>query len=208
MNLLAISGSTRLGSRNTGLAYLVGELRLGHQLAVVTDLDRLPFYDADVEALGTPPVVAELRSTVAAADADPVAIVTPDYNGTVPGVLGNAVDWLSRPRGQSVLPDKPVLVLSASPSRLGGVRAADHLRTVLSRIGAKVTPSGSSVPMAHESLGGRVEPLSRSSTRTRWRRPSTSWPNRPTRVWPWPRDRWSVWSGSTALLTNRRTACM
>jgi len=150
--------------------------------------------------------VAELRSTVAAADA--VVIVTPEYNGTVPGVLPNAVDWLFRPRGQSVLLDEPVLVLSASPSRLGGVRAADHHRTVLSRIGAKVTPSGLSVPMAHESLSGRVEPLSRSSSRTRWRRPSTSWPNRPSRVWPWPRDRWSVWSGSTALLTNRRTACM
>src|SRR3982751_4388132 len=93
MNLLAISGSTRLGSYNTGLAHLVGELRLGHQLAVVTDLDRLPFYDADVEAVGTPPAVAELRSTVAAA-ADAVVIVTLEHNFTVPGVLGNAVDWL------------------------------------------------------------------------------------------------------------------
>ena len=156
MNLLAISGSTRRGSYNTRLAHLVGKLRSSDRLAVVTDLNRLPFYDADLEAVGTPPAVAELRSAVAAADA--VVIITPEYNGTVPGVLGNAVDWLSRPPGQSVLRHKPVLVLSACPSRFGGVRAADHLRTVLSRIGAKVAPSGLSVPVAHQSLGERVDP--------------------------------------------------
>ena len=156
MNLLAISGSTRRGSYNTRLAHLVGKLRSSDRLAVVTDLNRLPFYDADLEAVGTPPAVAELRSAVAAADA--VVIITPEYNGTVPGALGNAVDWLSRPPGQSVLRHKPVLVLSACPSRFGGVRAADHLRTVLSRIEAKVAPSGLSVPVAHQSLGERVDP--------------------------------------------------
>ena len=69
MNLLAISGSTRRGSYNTRLAHLVGKLRSSDRLAVVTDLNRLPFYDADLEAVGTPPAVAELRSAVAAADA-------------------------------------------------------------------------------------------------------------------------------------------
>jgi chromate reductase len=65
-------------------------------------------------------------------------------------MLGNAVDWLSRPPGESVLRGKPVVVLSASPGRYGGIRAAEHLRTVLGYIGADVAPVGVSVPRAHQ----------------------------------------------------------
>lgn len=155
MDLLVISGSTRAGSFNTRLAQLVGELRAGDAVTVVRDLAKLPFYDGDVEAAGLPPTVADLRSAVAVADA--VIVVTPEYNGTLPGVLGNAVDWLSRPPGRSVLRGKPVLVLSASPGRFGAVRAAQQLRTVLTRIGALVTPSGLSVATAHQRLGVDVD---------------------------------------------------
>jgi chromate reductase len=156
MELLVISGSTRRGSFNTRLAHLVREVRASDSVSVVSDLAALPFYDADLEAIGVPKAVTALRGAVAAADV--VVFVTPEYNGTVPGVLGNAVDWLSRPHGQSVLLDKPVLVLSASPSRFGAVRAADHLRTVLDRIGAEVLPTGLSVAAAHQRLGERVDP--------------------------------------------------
>jgi chromate reductase len=117
-------------------------------VALRNDLDRVPFYHADVEAAGVPVAVRELREAVA--DADALVIVTPEYNGTVPGMLGNAVDWLSRPTGESVLRSKPVVVLSASPSRYGGIRAAEHLRTVLGYIGADVAPVGVSVPRAHQ----------------------------------------------------------
>ena len=81
-------------------------------------------------------------------------VVTPEYNGTVPGLLGNAVDWLSRPARQSVLRDKPVLVLSASPTPYGGARAAEHLRGVLNRIGAAALPTGLTVGHAHQRLLG------------------------------------------------------
>ncbi len=156
MHLLVISGSTRRGSFNTRLARLVRDLRPQDRVTVVSDLTVLPFYDADVEALGVPGVVASLRRAVAQADA--VVVVTPEYNGTVPGVLANAVDWLSRPHGQSVLEGKPVVVLSASPNRYGGVRAAEHLRAVLRRIGALVAPQGMSVSAAQQRLGEPVDP--------------------------------------------------
>lgn len=107
-------------------------------------------YDGDVESAGTPAAVVELRQAVAAADV--VVFVTPEYNGTIPGMLGNSIDWLSRPAGQSVLEGKTVLVLSASPTRFGGARAAQHLREVLSRIGADVLRAGISVPLAHQRL--------------------------------------------------------
>jgi len=155
MDLLVLSGSTRRGSFNTRLAHLVRELRPQDRVTVVSDLAVLPFYDADVEAVEIPPAVAGLRGAVAAADA--VVVVTPEYNGTVPGVLGNAVDWLSRPRGHSVLEGKPVLVLSASPSRFGAARAAEHLRAVLRRIGAEVLPVELSVAAAHQRLGEPVD---------------------------------------------------
>lgn len=150
MNILVVSGSTRADSVNTRLARLVAGLRPADAVTVVADLATLPFYDGDLEAGGTPDGVAQLRAAIA--DADLVVVVTPEYNGTVPGLLGNAVDWLSRPAGQSVLRGKPVLVLSASPTRYGGTRAAEHLRAVLDRIGAAVQPTGLSVAGAHQRL--------------------------------------------------------
>lgn len=82
-----------------------------------------------------------------------LVLVTPEYNGSVSGLLANAVDWLSRPHRASVLHTKPVLVLSASPSPSGGARAAGQLRAALTRIGATVLPAGLSVPAAHFRLG-------------------------------------------------------
>jgi len=149
--LLVISGSSRAGSLNTRLAHLVVRLRPADKVHVVSDLSGLPFYDADLEADGVPRPVAELRTAVQAVDL--LVLVTPEYNGTVPGLLANAVDWLSRPQRGSVLHRKPVLVLSASPSPSGGARAAGQLRAVLTRIGADVLAAGLSVPAAHARLG-------------------------------------------------------
>ena len=147
MNVLVISGSSRRGSLNTRLARMVAELRPADAVDVVTELTRLPFYDADTEAAGAPGPVAELRTAVQAADL--LVLITPEYNGSVPGLLANALDWLSRPHRESVLYGKPVLVLSASPSPSGGARAATQLRAVLTRIGALVLDGGLSVPAAH-----------------------------------------------------------
>ncbi len=151
MRILALSGSTRRASLNTRLAHLIPQLRTDDQVTVRADLDRLPFYDADLEAAGIPAAVEQLRTAVAAADL--VVIATPEYNGTVPGLLANAVDWLSRPARASVLAGKPVLVISASPTPYGAIWAADHLRAALTRIGAAVHPVGLSVPFAHQVLG-------------------------------------------------------
>ena len=150
MDILVVSGSSRERSLNTRLAHLVSEARPADRVTVVTDLRTLPFYDGDVEERGTPAPVAELRAAARAADL--VVVVTPEYNGTVPGLLGNAVDWLSRPVRQGVLTGKPMLVLSASPGRGGGARAAEHLRAVLAHLGAVVHPESLSVGSAHEQL--------------------------------------------------------
>lgn len=154
--ILVISGSSRRGSFNTRLARLIVDIRPDDTVTVLTDLQQLPFYDGDTETEGTPGAVADLRAAVTAAEL--VVVVTPEYNGTVPGLLGNAIDWLSRPARNSVLEGKPVLVLSASPTPHGGVRAADHLRTVLTRTGAHVHPDGLSVATAHQRLSEQPDP--------------------------------------------------
>jgi len=150
MKLLIVSGSSRQHSLNTTLARCVAALHPDDEVRLDTDVPSLPFYDGDLEAAGIPGTVASVRAQVAAADR--VVIVTHEYNRTVPGLLGNAVDWLSRPAGHSVLAGKPVLVLSASPTHFGGVRAAEHLRGVLARVGAEVFPTGVSVAHAHQRL--------------------------------------------------------
>jgi chromate reductase len=92
------------------------------------DISKVGFYNQDIEA--TPPVEwVELRNRVKSADA--VLFVTPEYNRSVPGVLKNAIDILSRPYGQSVLNGKPAAVVSNSPGNIGGFGAHHHLRQML-----------------------------------------------------------------------------
>lgn len=150
MKILVLSGSTRRDSFNTRLAHLVAAARPDDSVSVRADLANLPFFDADVEAMGIPVPVQALRDEIEAADL--LVIVTPEYNGTVPGVLGNAVEWGSRPPGACVLSGKNVLVVSASPSPGGGRRAASHLRQVLANAGAFPRPEGLAVPRAYEQL--------------------------------------------------------
>lgn len=150
MTVLAISGSTRTDSYNTRLAHLVAAACPGDAVQVVSDLAELPFFDQTIEAQGWPGPVQRLRDAVSGADL--VVFVTPEYNGSHPGVLANAVDWLSRPYGQSALRGKDVVVLSTSPGSGGGHRAAAHLRSVLATTGAVVRPEGLSVSRASERL--------------------------------------------------------
>src|SRR5688500_19178262 len=96
MRLLAISGSLRAGSFHTALARAAVDLApAGVDVEVFDGLGDLPLFDADLEA-DTHEAVQHLRDEIDAADA--VLFVTPEYNGSIPGVLKNAVDWASRPR--------------------------------------------------------------------------------------------------------------
>ena len=94
-----------------------------------------------------PAVVAALRRTLAAADA--VLIATPEYNGSIPGALKNALDWASRPFPDNCLRGKPVAVVGASTGMFGAVWAQAELRKVLNTIGAAVLDAALPVPAAH-----------------------------------------------------------
>jgi chromate reductase len=147
MNVLVLTGSARTGSYTRALGESLADGIDGAVLA--PRLTVLPFFDEDLEA-APPAEVEALRAQVAAADA--VVVVTPEYNGTIPGLLGNAIDWLSRPYGAGVLLGKPVLAVAASPGGVGGARSVVSLRTVLGNAGAVVAGPPLSVDLVHERL--------------------------------------------------------
>jgi NAD(P)H-dependent FMN reductase len=123
-------GSLRADSVNRKLAELLRDQAPdGVTLDLVDGLGTLPFYNEDIDdADDVPAAAAALRERVAGADR--VLAVTPEYNGTMPAVLNNAIDWLSRPYGQSALTGKPFGVVGTTPTPYGGKWShADALRS-------------------------------------------------------------------------------
>jgi NAD(P)H-dependent FMN reductase len=122
-------GSLRADSVNRKLAELLRDQATdGVTLDLVDGLDRLPFYNEDIDGTDVPAAVAAVRERVGLADR--VLAVTPEYNGTMPAVLNNAIDWLSRPYGQSALTAKPFGVVGTTPTPYGGKWShADTLRS-------------------------------------------------------------------------------
>lgn len=112
-------GSLRADSLNRRIAEaLRDQAPAGVTLDLVEGLDQLPFYEEVLDATDTPQAALALREQVAGADA--VLAVTPEYNGTMPAVLNNAIDWLSRPYGAGAITGKPFGVIGATPTPYGG----------------------------------------------------------------------------------------
>ena len=135
--ILTLVGSLRAASVNRQLAELAVESAPeGVTLRIYEGLAELPFYNEDIDTEDPPAEVAALRA--AAAQADAALFVTPEYNGTIPAVLKNAIDWLSRPWGASDLKDKPVAVIGSALGRYGGAWAHDETRKSLGIAGPRV----------------------------------------------------------------------
>jgi len=163
LRILGISGSLRRGSHNTTLLRAAAELLPpGVELDVYDGLRDLPPYDADRDVDPADPAVEQLRTAIAAADG--VLIATPEYNGSVPGLLKNALDWASRPFPDNALRGKPVAVIGASTGLFGAVWAQAEVRKVLGIIGADVIDAELPVGQADAAFaddGGLVEPEQR-----------------------------------------------
>jgi chromate reductase, NAD(P)H dehydrogenase (quinone) len=145
MKILGISGSLRAGSYNTTLLRAAADLLPpGVELEIYPDLKLVPPFDEDDEPHAHD-AVHDLRAAIK--DADALLIATPEYNGSLPGQLKNAIDWASRPKGDAALANKPVTVVGASQGMFGAVWAQADLRKVLSTAGARVI--GDELPIAH-----------------------------------------------------------
>jgi NAD(P)H-dependent FMN reductase len=164
--IAVIVGSTREGSFNRALAKLA-IAALEQQGAIVTDVDLatfdLPIYSAALETNAFPADALRLKSLFAAQDG--LLFVSPEYNGSIPPLLKNAIDWASRPTGDESLValtayrGKASAVMSASISPFGGLRGLMQLRQILSTIQMLVIPEQVVIPNAHTAFAdnGRLK---------------------------------------------------
>jgi chromate reductase, NAD(P)H dehydrogenase (quinone) len=153
MRFLIFSASLRTGSLNTQLARLAAAIVERHggtvDFADMKDFD-CPSYNGDVEQeSGIVPGAQELRQRLLVNDA--FIISSPEYNASMPGLLKNAIDWVSRFRPQP-FNERQALLMSASPSMVGGNRSLWSLRIPLEHLGARVFPDMFSLAMAHQAF--------------------------------------------------------
>ena len=131
-------GSFRSGSLNRRIAeHLKAHAPEGVELDIVEGLEAVPFYNEELDGDTAPASAVALREAVAAADR--VLAVTPEYNGTMPAVLNNAIDWISRPYGQGAIVGKPFAAVGATPTPYGGKWSHEHARHS-ARIAGAVVP--------------------------------------------------------------------
>jgi chromate reductase len=153
VKVLGVSGSVRAGSYNTLLleeASAAAPSGVDLELLDAALIAELPAYDQDLDAEGDVPVSVE-RLREAWAEADAILFATPEFNGSVPGGLKNAIDWASRPRGEAALLNKTVTVIGASTGQFGALWAQNDLRRILGIAGARVV--GEALPVARAQDG-------------------------------------------------------
>jgi NAD(P)H-dependent FMN reductase len=138
IKVLGLVGSLRAASINRQIAELATEVAPdGVAVTIFEGLGDLPFYNEDIDNdADVPAAVSALRA--AAADADAALVVTPEYNGSYPAVIKNAIDWLSRPFGDGALKDKPLAVIGGSFGQYGGVWSHDDTRKSFGIAGPRV----------------------------------------------------------------------
>lgn len=160
ITILALVGSLRAASINRKIAELAAAVAPdGVTVEVFEGLGELPFYNeeidpaVDTEVKQAPAPVAGLRA--AAERADAALVVTPEYNGSIPAVLKNAIDWLSRPFGDGALKGKPLAVVGGAFGRYGGVWAHDETRKSFGIAGARVV-EGLKLSVPFQTLEGKA----------------------------------------------------
>ena len=128
IRILGIAGSLRRGSYNRAALRAAAELAPKGAIVETFELDDIPPFNQDDEQ-NPPAKVTELKRRIREANA--ILFVTPEYNWSVSGVLKNAVDWASRPHGDSAWNGKPAAIMGASTGAIGTARAQNHLRQIL-----------------------------------------------------------------------------
>ncbi len=124
IRVAVLVGSLRADSLNRKLAELLRDQAPdGVELSIVDGLAELPFYNEEIDGAAAPAAVTAVREQVGSADR--LLVVTPEYNATMPAVLNNAIDWLSRPFGAGAINGKPFGVIGVTPTRFGGKWAHD-----------------------------------------------------------------------------------
>lgn len=136
--IIAIAGSLRAGSYNAALLRAAAGLMPTGSTLEIASIKGIPLYDGDLEAKdGVPAAVESLKNQIAGGDG--LLIATPEYNNSMPGVLKNAIDWLTRPPADSarVFGNRPVAITGASPGNFGTILAQSAWLPVLRTLGTR-----------------------------------------------------------------------
>ncbi|WP_421865005.1 NADPH-dependent FMN reductase [Motiliproteus sp.] len=155
--LIALSGSLRANSFNQQLVEIAAEgaREQGVEVRVINLADYpMPLFSEDLEAEGVPAIVNDLKQQFA--ESQGILLASPEYNGSISGVLKNAIDWLSRPSAQTdigpAFAGKVAGIMATSPGGLGGIRGLVHARDVLFNLGVTVSPNQVAVPSAYQAF--------------------------------------------------------
>jgi chromate reductase len=175
MRVLGLAGSLREGSLNARLLRGAGALLPADAELVIYDrLGEIPPYNEDDEQQ-IPPAVAALKAEIEQADA--VLVATPEYNGSIPGTLKNALDWVSRQAAGSPMRGRPAAVIGASTGLFGAVWAQAELRKVLGVMGARVVDRELPGSRSRSTCASSCLPPSTSSSSSRCRAASQPEPD-------------------------------
>lgn len=153
--IIALAGSLRANSFNKQLVKIaaIGAEETGAEVQVVDLADfNIPLFSEDLEAEGTPAGVIDLKHLFVQSQG--ILLASPEYNGSITGVLKNALDWLSRPSKEanigSAFEGKVAGIMATSPGGLGGIRGLNHTRDILFNLGVMVNPKQLAVPSAYQ----------------------------------------------------------
>jgi chromate reductase len=141
--IVGFAGSLRRGSFNAALLRAAAAAMPSGSVLEQASIAGIPLYDADLEAAqGVPPAAASLKERIAAADG--LLIVTPEYNNSIPGVVKNAIDWLSRPPGDipRIFGGRRVALIGASPGGFGTILSQAAWLPVLKTLGTDLWSGG------------------------------------------------------------------
>jgi len=136
--IIGIAGSLRSGSYNAALLRAAAGLMPSAATLEITTIKGIPLYDGDLEAAeGIPPAVELLKNLIASGDG--LLIATPEYNNSMPGVLKNAIDWLTRPSTDiaRVFGNRPIAIIGASPGGFGTILSQDAWLPVMRTLGVR-----------------------------------------------------------------------
>ena len=157
--IIALAGSLRAQSFNKQLVEIAAEgaREQGVEVRVVDLADfPMPLFSEDLEAEGVPAAVNDLKHLFAQSQG--ILLASPEYNGSISGVLKNALDWLSRPSKDAdigpAFAGKVAGIMATSPGGLGGIRGLAHTRDVLFNLGVTVSPNQLAVPSAYQAFDG------------------------------------------------------
>jgi chromate reductase, NAD(P)H dehydrogenase (quinone) len=129
--IIGLSGSLRRQSFNTALLHAAAEFLPDGVMLQIESIAGIPLYDGDLEAQGLPQAVVRLKDEIAAGDG--LLVSTPEYNNSMPGVLKNAIDWLTRPPGDipRVFGKRPIAIMGATPGQFGTILSQNAWLSVI-----------------------------------------------------------------------------